>query len=188
MIVPVPRDETRQALVDGDARFEAEIAARDLDIGVGLLDVAGLHVLENLDRLASAGRLDHRDEVHQVLGAVIAQVVEPVRRLRASPGTVLRRVVERGQHAGHDIVDIGEVAPHVALIENPDRLAGEDRLGEKIGRHVGPPPGPIDGEESQAGRGQTIEMGVAVGDELASPLGRRIERDRLSDRILYRKR
>src|SRR3546814_1651054 len=49
-----------------------------------------------------------------------------------------------------DVVDIREVAFHLTVVEDRDRPALEDRLGENEHRHVRPPPGSIDGEEAQA--------------------------------------
>lgn len=39
-----------------------------------------------------------------------------------------------------DVVDVGEVAGHLALAEHLDRLAGEDLPGEGVVGHVGPAP------------------------------------------------
>ncbi len=35
----------------------------------------------------------------------------------------LGRVVERGDHPGDDVVDIGEIAEHIAVIEHRHRLS-----------------------------------------------------------------
>jgi hypothetical protein len=53
-----------------------------------------------------------------------------------------RRAVERGQHAGHDVVDVGEVAAHApslnTSIGRPARIARENRIGAMSGRPQGP--------------------------------------------------
>ena len=77
---------------------------------------------------------------------------------------------------------------HLAVIEEIDGLALEDRLGEEPWRHVRPAPGTVDGEEAQARHRQAVEMGVAIGHELVRLLGRGIERLRMIDRIAFRKR
>jgi hypothetical protein len=41
-----------------------------------------------------------------------------------------RRPVEHAQGALHDVVDVGEVALHVAVVEHLDRLA----LGDGVGK------------------------------------------------------
>src|SRR6185369_13845154 len=109
------------------------------------------------------------DEVAQLLAAIVAEIIEPVRcaafasafaqvgfggqtRPGCEGGLVLRsalarrRTVESRQYAGGDVVDVGEVAAHVAAVEDRDRLAGQDRAREDESRHVGPAPGPVDGE------------------------------------------
>ena len=58
-----------------------------------------------------------------------------------------------------------------------DRLPGEDRAGELEGRHVGPPPGAVDGEEAEAGRRQGVKMRPGVAEAFGGLLGRGVERD-----------
>src|SRR3546814_3276121 len=91
MISTIPIDKARNPLVDRHPRLEAEVAAGRLDIGVGLLHIARLHVGEFADCGLAAGLLDDVDEAQQRLGAVVADVVEPVRRGLVVP---LRRAVE----------------------------------------------------------------------------------------------
>ncbi len=126
---------------------------------------------------------------------MVADVVQPVgspARARIGPVTRPRRVrrripIENPDHALHDIVDIGEVAPHLAVVEHVDRLAREDRLGEEEQRHVGPPPGSIDGEEPQPGARESVKVRVGMRHELIGFLGRRVERDRMVDVLVHRK-
>ena len=54
--------------------------------------------------------------------------------------------------------------------------------------HVGPPPGAVDREEAEPGRGHGMEMPVDMADQLAGPLGRRIEGDRRIDAGIGRER
>ena len=91
-------------------------------------------------------------------------VADVVDRVRAGAAAGLRLAVvglwpvEAGNNAAHDIVDIGEVAPHVAVVEQGQRLARVEGLGEDPHRHVRPAPWPIDGEEAQAGQRQPVEV------------------------------
>jgi hypothetical protein len=41
-----------------------------------------------------------------------------------------------------DVIHVGEVAAHVAVVEHVDRASGEDRVGEQERRHIGRPHGP----------------------------------------------
>ena len=54
-------------------------------------------------------------------------------------------------HPGHDVVDIGEIPLQPAVVVQRDRLAGDDRPGEAVIRHVRPAPRPIHREEPQPG-------------------------------------
>ena len=89
------------------------------------------------------------------------------------------RGVEGGEHACDDVVDIGEVALHVAVVEHRDALAGGDPLAEDVHRHVGPPPRPVHREEAQSGLWDAIEVAVGEAHVLAAEFGRGIQRDRL---------
>ena len=61
-----------------------------------------------------------------------------------------------------DVVDVGEVAGHLAAVEHVDRLAREDRLGELEQRHVGAAPRTVDGEEAKPGGRQAEEVAVGM--------------------------
>ena len=76
-----------------------------------------------------------------------------------------------------DIIDIGEVAFHLALIEDIDRFALQNGLGKDEEGHVRPPPWTIHGKKAQAGARQPIQMGIAMSHELISLLAGGIERD-----------
>ena len=97
-------------------------------------------------------------------------------------------MVEAGDDAADDIVDIGKIAPHLAMVEQGQRLAGVEGLGENPHRHVGPAPWPIDGEEAQAGQRQAIEAGITFAQQLVGLLCRGIERERVIDPVLDPKR
>ncbi len=99
-----------------------------------------------------------------------------------SPGRAPRRV-GGADHALDDVVDIGEVAAVPAVVEDLDRTALEDGVGEFHRRHVGPAPGPVDREEAQAGAGQPVEMGVGVRHQLVRALGRGVELQRMVDAL-----
>ena len=100
----------------------------------------------------------------------------------------LRRAIKDADHAFCNIVDIGEVAPHPAMVEDVDSAAFEYGLGEQEQRHVGPAPGAIYGEEAQAGGGQREQMAVGVGHQLVGLLGRGVEADRMIDVVVLGKR
>ena len=90
--------------------------------------------------------------MHQLLGAVVADIVEPVGRAaapRLGRAVIFRRMVEAADHAADDVVYIGEVALHPAVVEDGDRLAREDFRGEDPHRHVGAAPRPVNRKKTK---------------------------------------
>ncbi|KAF5276624.1 hypothetical protein FQA39_LY18562 [Lamprigera yunnana] len=113
-------------------------------------------------------------------GAAVADVEDAVRR-RAGAGVGVLGVVAAigrgglGQHAQHafgDVVDIGEVAHHLAVAVHVNRLARQHGLGELEQRHIRPAPRPIDGKKAQPGGGQLVEVRIGVRHQLVGFLGR----------------
>lgn len=130
------------------------------------------------------------DEVEQVLGVRVADVVDAV---RGEGQPVLAHLhLGRGVHdapdALDDIVDEGEVAAAVAHVEDLDGLAAAQLLGEAEVGHVGPAHGAVHREEAQAGRGDGVELGVGGGHELVGLLGGGVERHRRVDAVLLGER
>lgn len=104
--------------------------------------------------------LQRVDEVEQVLGVRVADVVDAV---RGEGQPVLARLhLGRGVHdtpdALDDVVDVGEVAAAVAHVEDLDGVAAAQLLGEAEVGHVGPAHGAVHREEAQAGRGDGVEL------------------------------
>lgn len=121
--------------------------------------------------------LEDGDEVEEVFWRVISNVIYFVRRDRKTVLTfpLLRGVLHDAHHSLHDVVDIGEVALAVAIVENLDGLAFHQFVGEAEVSHVGTAGGAIDGEEAQAGRGDVVELRVGMGHQLVALLGGGVE-------------
>lgn len=116
--------------------------------------VGGQHTL--LDQHA----LQRVDEVEQVLGMRVADVVDAV---RGEGQPVLAHLhLGRGAHdapdALDDIVDEGEVAAAVAHVEDLDGVAAAQLLGESEVGHVGPAHGAVHREEAQSGSRDGVEL------------------------------
>lgn len=92
------------------------------------------------------------DEVEQVLGVRVADVVDAVSgEWQAVLAHLhLRGGVHDAPDALDDIVDVGEVAAAVAHVEDLDGVAAAKLLGEAEVGHVGPAHGTVHGEEAQA--------------------------------------
>lgn len=134
--------------------------------------------------------LQRVDEVEQVLGVRVADVVDAVsgERQPVLAHLHLGRGVHDAPDALDDIVDVGEVAAAVAHIEDLDGVAAAQLLGEAEVGHVGPAHGTIHREEAQSGRRDGVELGVGGGHELVGLLGGGVERHRRVHAVLLGER
>ena len=99
----------------------------------------------------------------------------------------LRRVVDDAHDAFHNVVYIGKVAQHVAIVEHLDGPVVQDGIRKEERRHVRPPPGAVDREEAQACRGDAVELAVGMGHQFVRLLRGRIEAHRMGNAALLRK-
>src|SRR5947207_3439023 len=100
----------------------------------------------------------------------------------------LRSAVQNPDQTFDDVVDIGEVALHLAVIEHIDWMPFQDRLGKEKQRHIRSTPGAVDGKEAQARGREPVEMTVGVRHQLIGFLGRGIKVDRVIDVVMLRAR
>lgn len=178
----IPLCKYPQAFSQAGIGLEAEVLFQGLRVGVGHRYIARLHGHELLVGIEvvvlgeDAGTdqffLQDGHEVEKVLGGVVADVVYLVRGDGKSVLAVLllRGVLHDAHHSLHDVVNIGEVALAVAIIENLDGLAFHQFVGETEVCHIGTAGGAIDGEEAQAGRGNVVELRVGMGHQLVALL------------------
>ena len=127
------------------------IARDGVDVGIGCGDIAGLHRLKIADRFLGRRVFDDLDKAHQFFGPVVADIVETVRRnaaARFGRAVVGGRLFAAREDPGDDIVDISEIALHLAVVEDLDRLARQYGLGEQPRGHVGASPRAIDREKT----------------------------------------
>ena len=142
----VPLHEFGDAVVQAPVGLVAALGFELGGIGVGLVHVAGLHGQEVLLGRLTVSVFDFGDKVHELYGVAAADVVNlvghVVRALRS-----IGHMVQCVDGAFGDVIDVGEVADHVAVIEYLDGLALGDCAGEEHGRHVGTSPRTVYGEE-----------------------------------------
>ena len=182
-IIPsIPLSKSPQAFSQAGIGLEAEVLFEGRRVGVGHGHIAGLHGHEFLVSIkviilgehAGTHQLFLQDgyEVKEVFGGVVADVVHLVRGDGQSVLTVLLLggVLHDAHHSLHDVVDIGEVALAIAIVENLDGLAFHQFVGETEVCHIGTAGGAIDGEEAQAGRGNVVELRVGMGHQLVALL------------------
>ena len=162
--------------------LEAEVLFQGRRVGVSNRHITRLHGDELLvgSKVVVLGQhagthqlfLQDGHEVEEVFGRVVADVVYLVRGDGQTVLAVLllRGVLHDAHHSLHDVVDIGEVALAVAIIENLDGLAFHQLIGEAEVSHVGTAGGAIDGKEAEAGRGDVVELAISMGHQLVALL------------------
>ena len=164
VIALIPLGEGPQAVLEWRSRLVSQVTLERRGVGVGDGNVAGLHGNELPMRLKVVVRRQHAllhqhalqrvDEVEQVLGVRVADVVDAVcsERQPVLAHLHLGGGVHDAPDALDDVVDVGEVAAAVAHVEDLDGVAAAQLLGEAEVGHVGPAHGTVNREESQAGR------------------------------------
>lgn len=170
VVALIPLGEGPQAVLEWRRGPVAQVALESSGVGIGDGNVAGLHRHELLVGLeVVVGRehpllhqhaLQRVDEVEQVLGVRVADVVDAVRgeRQPVLAHLHLGRGVHDAPDAHDDVIDVGEVAAAVAHVEDLDGVAAAQLLGEAEVGHVGPAHGAVHGEEAQAGRRDGVEL------------------------------
>ena len=94
-------------------------------------------------------------------------------------GGALGGMVDHADYRFGDIVDVGKVAFHVAVVVEVDGVSVEDGAGEGEQGHVGPAPGAVDGKEAEAGRRDAEQVRVAVRHQFVGALGGGVQADRV---------
>ena len=122
--------------------------------------------------------LEDGHEVEEVFRMVVPDVVDFVGRERQSVFAVLLfgGVLHDADDAFDDVIDVGEVAFALAVVEYLDGLAGFELVGEAEVGHVGAAGGAVDGKEAQSRAGDVVEFAVGVGHELVALLGGGVQR------------
>ena len=188
LVIPsIPLSKSPQAFSQAGIGLEAKVLLQWGCVCIGHGHVTRLHGHEFLVSLKviilgeHAGTeqffLQDGHEVEEVFGRVVADVVHLVRWDGESVLAVLllRGVLHDAHHSFHNVVDIGEVALAVAIVEYLDGLAFHQFVGETEVCHVGTTCRAIDGEEAQAGRGDVVELRVGMGHKLVALLGGGVE-------------
>ena len=198
-IIPsIPHSKSPQAFSQAGIGLEAEVLFQRLRVGVGHGHVARLHGHEFLvgievvvlgqDTGTHQLFLQDGHEVKEIFGGVVANVVHLVRWNGQSVLAVLLLggVLHDAHHSLHNVVDIGEVALAVAIVEYLDGIAFHQFVGETEVSHVGTTSGAIDGEEAEAGRGDVVELAIGMGHQLVALLRGGIKRHGIIDLVVCR--
>lgn len=174
LVALVPLHELSDAVVQAPVGLTAAFGLELRGVGVRLVNVAGLHRQEILLGGLAVGVLDFGDKVHQLYRVAAADVVYFVRNaVRAL--FCDRLVVERIHAAFRDVVDVGEVADHIAVVEHLDGLALRDGAGKEHGAHVGPPPRAVNREVAQSRHRDAVKFRIGIRHQFVALLARRIQ-------------
>lgn len=159
----VPVGEGAEAGAERGGGLKAEVAFERCCVGVGYWYIAWLHGYEAFVCFEvvvggeySGGNkffLEYLYEVEEVLGIVVADIVDGIGRDGKSvfAGLAFGSSVHYADYAFDDVVNIGEVAFAVAVVENLDGFAFDEFVGEAEVGHIGTPGRTVYGEETQAG-------------------------------------
>src|SRR5690606_35749303 len=113
-------------------------------ISIGALYITRLHVEHDFFSNFSSGSFDGLDKTAKRNRLIITNIEECIGPL-ARGNNVLNT-----QYALDNIINISEIALHLTVIENFDRITLQDGIGKQPGRHIRPPGWAINSKESQA--------------------------------------
>lgn len=96
--------------------------------------------------------LEDSDEVEEIFGGVVTNVIHLIGRNRKSVLTILflGGMLHNADHSFHNVIDISKIALAVAVVKNLDGLALDQFVGETKVGHVGTSSRTIDGKEAEA--------------------------------------
>ena len=113
----IPFVETGNAFGKSHTRCIARCVVKTSRVGKSGIDIAGLHLLHLHDRGATCNTLYLVDEVHETNGRGMTDVIDAVRNGAG------RKVIQKRHDAGNDVINVGEVATQIAMIENANGKA-----------------------------------------------------------------
>ena len=119
------------------------------------------------------------DEVKEVFGRVVADVVYLIRRYGQSVFTILffGGMLHDANYTFYNVVYISEVALAVSVVENFNGFSFYQFVGKAEVGHIGAAGRTIDGEEAETGRGDVVEFRVGMGHQFIAFLSGCIETD-----------
>ena len=129
--------------------------------------------------------LQSGDVVQQVFGCAAADVVDSVGRQRETifSGLLLRGSLHHADNTFDDVVNVGEVALAVAIVEDLNGLACLQFLRGGEVEHVRSACRTVNGEEAETGRRNIVELAVAVCQKLVGLFSGCVEGDRVIDLV-----
>ena len=187
IIALVPLGEAAEAFTQRSGGLEAEVLFERGGVGVGDGDITGLHgnkllvglevVVFGKDSCTDEFFLKDGDEIEQVLGTVVADVIYFIRRDGKTIFSVFffRGMLHHSDDSFHNIIDVGEVAFAVSIVEYLDDVALHQLVGKAEVCHVGTASRTIDGEEAETCTRNVVELAVGMCHQFVALLGGGIE-------------
>ena len=181
-------------------RTESEVAFERSSVCEGNRYVARLHRHQFLVRLEIVvGRkhsgsdqllLENGNEIQKIFRLAVTYIIYCIGR---NGKTVLACGARRGlchypQHTLDNVVDVGEVALAVSVIENLYGFSPEQLVRKSEVSHIRTAGRTIHREETQAGGRNVVELGIGVGHQFVALLGSGIEGNRIVNLVVRRVR
>lgn len=143
-------------------------------------------VIRRQDAGADELLLKCRDVVEEVFRGATADVVDGVWRDREAVGAVLPLwcAAHDADDAFDDVVDVGEVALAISVVENLDAVALHEAVRRGEVEHVRAAGWAVDGEEAETGGRDIIELRVGVSHELVALFCCGVERNRVVNLVV----
>src|SRR5690554_4746595 len=136
---PIPGHEIGYPLAHTGGRLIAYLPLQLRHIGKGVRHIPRLQGQQLADSCLAGSRLNGLNVLGELNRAVVTNVEDPEWsvtggriRLVAVPVKIrLGDVIAGANHPFHDVIDIGEIASVVAMVEHLNRLAGENVAGKQ---------------------------------------------------------
>src|SRR6476646_3593509 len=129
VMLAIPRDKMADPILNGCLGPEADVPHQIPDIGEGFRYVSGLQRQHILYRRAAQLPLQNCHDMREFFRAMIPDIVELCRR-SARASLICWNAIDKARYYTGDVIDIGEVSAHLAMVKQLDRPAFNDRLGE----------------------------------------------------------
>ena len=134
--------------------------------------------------------------MHQRLLLIITDIINMVGTITGSriwissiPVIIcLGHIFDNPQHPFDDIINIGKIPFHFTMIKYVDWLPGQDGFCKKKIGHIRSSPGTIYRKKTKSSHWQAVKMAIGVGHQFIRFLRSSIERNRMVDIIVNRKR
>src|ERR1700694_1475662 len=129
VMVAIPCDNTANTILKACLGPEADVAHQIPDIGEGFRYVSGLHRQHIPYCRAAQLLLQNCHQMDKLFRVMVTDIVE-LRRGTLRASIICGNAIDKARYYTGNVIDIGEVAAHPAMVKKLDRPAFNDRLGK----------------------------------------------------------